>query len=334
MKLIKDILKNSKNVFNHGWVSKKELAESWSKSDIWFYPCKFHETFCLTALEAAVSKTLAITNGLGALNETVGERGLKLEGDVMSKEWQDNAVMEVIRIMENREERDKLVEKNYNWVMGMSWDSRGKKMMEIIGENGLEYVGMYNWTNDIPNGSRSIFLDVIKYFNEKGIKEPKILEIGSYTGTSLIEILKNIPNSIGYALDSWKSYNENNLLENMDELDVEKSFDKNIGICGLKDRVIKVKSDSQEMLIKYLIWGQRFDFIYVDGSHKAIDAYTDCLLGWKILNNGGVMAIDDYLMGGSNILDVPLEGVNHFLNKLEGNYKILHKDYRIFLEKI
>ena len=50
-----------------GWVSKQELAEGWKQADIWFYPCTFMETFCLTALEAAASKTFVITNDLAAL---------------------------------------------------------------------------------------------------------------------------------------------------------------------------------------------------------------------------------------------------------------------------
>ena len=36
---------------------------------------------------------------------------------------------------------------------------------------------MYNWTNDIPSGSRKIFYDNIKYFNDKGIVNPKIFEM-------------------------------------------------------------------------------------------------------------------------------------------------------------
>jgi hypothetical protein len=35
-----------------------------------------------------------------------------------------------------------------------------------------------------------------------------------------------------------------------------------------------------------------------------------------------------------NLLHSPFEAVNHFLKAFEGNYKILHISYRIFLEKI
>ena len=73
----------------HGWVSKKELANAWSKADIWLYPCIFEETFCLTALEAAATKTLAISTPLAALNETISNRGILISGNPMDNEWQD-----------------------------------------------------------------------------------------------------------------------------------------------------------------------------------------------------------------------------------------------------
>ena len=59
-------------------------------------------------------------------------------------------------------------------------------------------------------------------------RNPKILEIGTYAGMSLIELVRNIPNSKGIGVDMWSNYNENKLLENIDALQVEQSFYKNI----------------------------------------------------------------------------------------------------------
>lgn len=38
-----------------------------------------------------------------------------------------------------------------------------------------------------------------------------------------------------------------------------------------------------------------FDFIYVDGSHRAPDVLCDAVLGFKLPKVGGFMAFDDYL---------------------------------------
>jgi glycosyltransferase involved in cell wall biosynthesis len=116
-------LKNT--IYYHGWTSKKELAESWLVSDIWFYPCIFQETFCLTALEAALTKTFAITSDLAALQDTVGERGVRIGGDPMSKEWQDLAVSLLTRFMSENDTgpKNSLIEKNYEWAKNLEWSN-------------------------------------------------------------------------------------------------------------------------------------------------------------------------------------------------------------------
>ena len=69
--MINNVKENGMNIYYYGWVSKKVLSEAWTTSDIWFYPCTFMETFCLTALEAAITKTLVITNNLAAFVKVV-----------------------------------------------------------------------------------------------------------------------------------------------------------------------------------------------------------------------------------------------------------------------
>ena len=100
----------------HGWVSKKELAEAWSCADVWFYPCIFLETFCLTALEAAASRTLAIGPPLGALDETIGDRGILLPGNPLETEWQDRGLKELLAVLADSARKEELLEKNHRWA--------------------------------------------------------------------------------------------------------------------------------------------------------------------------------------------------------------------------
>jgi len=327
----------------HGWVSKKELAEAWLTSDIWFYPCTFMETFCLTALEAASSRTFVVTNDLAALQNTVGNRGCIIKGDPTTQEWQQSALEYLFFYMDenNRKLKEELIEKNYEWSIGLSWKNQAKKLLDeyILPNSIIEYKGMYNWTNDLPVGNKQPFLDVIKYFNgaySKVLSGEKIhvLEIGTYTGISLINIINMIPNSLGIGVDMWSSYNENNLLENMDMLGVEQSFYNNINTFGLQDRIIGLKQDSTNALINFIQNKKMFDFIYIDGSHLLLDCYSDLVLAWSILEKHGIIGIDDYLYKKDSILDSPFEAVNHFLKRYEGKYNLLHKRYRVFLQKI
>ena len=336
------------NIYYHGWVSKKTLAKAWISADIWFYPCTFMETFCLTALEAAATKTLVITNNLAALQNTVGNRGVIIKGDPMTEEWREKALKKVFKIMDKTNENLKttLIQTNYEWAMELSWENRAKLLLDTyILKDNLEYKGMYNWTNDAPGGSREIFVKVIEYFNKNyekdndddEIDEPiKVLEIGTYTGISLINIVKLIPNSVGYGVDLWSSYNENNLLINMDNLDIESSFHKNIKTEGMEGRVFGIKGDSSKVLMDMVVKNNMYDFIYVDGSHLMLDCYLDLILSWKILNKGGILAIDDYTynIDSSDKLVSPFEGVNHFLKKYENEYILLNKGYRVFLQKV
>ena len=117
------------NIHYHGWVNKQTLADAWKTSEYWLYPCTFMETFCLTAVEAALSKTLAITNGLAALQNTVADRGICVEGDTATNEWQEKALVELFSIMENKEKREALIEKNYSWASALSWQNQALKLL-------------------------------------------------------------------------------------------------------------------------------------------------------------------------------------------------------------
>ena len=344
MQLIRELLENYKDAsygINYkGWVSKNELAEAWLTSDIWFYPCTFMETFCLTALEAASSKTFVITNDLAALQNTVGNRGLIIKGDAATEEWQNKALKQLFYFMDdnntNNVLKQQLINENYKWAEKLSWENQANNMLEkyILPKCKFEYKGMYNWTNDLPEGEKQIFEEVILYFKKKQTNTKiRVLEIGTYAGISLINIINRIPGSIGIGIDMWCNYNENNLLENIDNLRVKNSFYKNINAAGLQDRISGIESDSTNALVSYIKSGEKFDFIYVDGSHLLLDCYSDLVLSWELLISGGILAIDDYLYKKNNILESPYEAINHFLKRYDGKYKLLNKSYRVFLEK-
>ena len=132
----------------------------------------------------------------------------------------------------------------------------------------------------------------------------------------------------------WKNYNENNLLKNMDNLQIESSFHHNIEAYGLKDRIFGIKSNSTDKLIEYIKNGFKADFIYVDGSHLLLDCYSDLILSWQILEKDGILAIDDYHYKQDDILNSPFGAINHFLKIYEEKYKLLHIDYRVFIQKL
>jgi len=126
-------------VTNHGWVAKNVLREFWVKSHIWLYPCIFRETCCLTAYEAAASKTLAITNNLAALEESVGDRGICIPGNPETPDWRDKTLNEVFKVLES--DYENLIDKNYEWIKN--------KQYEIVTR---DFIGKYI-SNDVSEES-------------------------------------------------------------------------------------------------------------------------------------------------------------------------------------
>ena len=629
------------SVVNHGWVDKKTLANYWKQSEIWLYPCKFKETFCLTALEAAITKTLAITNDLAALRDTVGDRGIIIPGDASWEGWQDAAFKKICEVFDNRGGggggADTYIDKNYQWALERSWEKRTRVLLnkfilkpqeqipeysvnpnndeayradkieltiteildnplkeidkiffinlaeredrrkhfmnqvkkanipedkverfeaingdkynfsdterdmfkcanylymptksrvmgnqlshfrifeemikreykyiivcqddavfkeyftsyihklmsdipqdaEIIhfgfhkyavrdiflpwdlsnkgGKDGnddeiaykiinksvcklrpdfnalynannstgyiltlkgaknyvehirqfgfkyatdcdvndylinkdiyygtrtvlattqptfgsdvfeniynsetlsnehkltinndyLNYMDMYNWTNDLPENTEAklTFVRILSNFIKYNSCE--ILEIGTFAGTSVIGMLQYLPNAMATTIDRWESYEEKECstdvvtdsLKNIENRNVETVFYENIGKAGFKDKVTAIKGDSAKILVEMVKTKKMFDFIYVDGSHKCLDCYMDCLLGWELLNNGGIMGIDDYLykISATDDLENVKRGVDHFLEKIRGHYVLLVDGYRLFIKKI
>ena len=109
----------------HGWVNKNVLAEAWSTADYWLYPCIFEETFCLTALEAAISKTKVITNGLAGLAETA-KYGVVIPGDPNTLQWQMMSLNSLKKYNEH------LIRLNYKWAKTLTWKMQTKCFMQQI----------------------------------------------------------------------------------------------------------------------------------------------------------------------------------------------------------
>ena len=134
MDQIENFLENNKhlNIKNYGWVDKKTLYKHWAMADFWLYPCIFAETFCLTALEAAASKTMAITTDLAGLNETVSDRGIMIEGDPNEKIWHDKVLDVIDDLIQNPHKKEEYIERNYTWALNSSWRFRTISLVEKI----------------------------------------------------------------------------------------------------------------------------------------------------------------------------------------------------------
>jgi len=313
MTMIKQMLEFYKNmnhyhVYSYGWVDKQTLANAWLTADIWFYPCIFMETFCLTALEAALSKTLVISNHLAALENTVGDRGVIVKGDPSTDEWKQRALAMIEKFIkpnrekEMEEEKQRLIEKNFAWASELSWKNQAEKLLKnYILPRKIKDKGVHLQIHDKEEMNKTMS-HLFHYFNneftKEGLYEPvRILEIGTYTGITLIHMLDFIKHSIGFGLDNWENRIEKDdekkkkymdkLYNHIEENQIEKSFYKNVSDKELQKRIRGIKGDSTVVLTEMLKRKEYYDLIYIDGSDKENDFTSDLILSWQILNKGG-----------------------------------------------
>jgi len=163
----------------------------------------------------------------------------------------------------------------------------------------------------------------------KGKPDVHGLEIGTYEGRTAIWFLDNIlthPSAKVTVIDIFAFY------EDLQEDNYEVKFDHNIEISGHKDRVIKLKGESQKVLREL---DGPFDFVYIDGSHVAKDVLLDAVLVWDLMKTGGIMIFDDYKWGWypKRPEKRPQDAINAFLTVFKPYIKVLHNDYQLIVKK-
>jgi SAM-dependent methyltransferase len=151
------------------------------------------------------------------------------------------------------------------------------------------------------------------------------VEVGSFEGRSACWILEHLltgENSRLICIDTFQDYD-----------DQERNFDYNTSMAGCADRIVKLRGRSQQVLP--LLAEASFDFIYVDGSHLALDVLQDAAACWRLVRPGGIIVFDDYehpLFPDSFGMSAG-PAIDAFLSMLRGSYELIFKDWQMALRK-
>lgn len=125
-------LKKLNNVFQFGYESSEVVHLEISKSEYFFYPAIFCETFCCSAVEAQLYSCVCIYNNIGCLNETIGERGLQINYDVNDSKYVEKTCSDIIKLINDQESKRLYSEKGRLFALSTVMENVKKKWSLIL----------------------------------------------------------------------------------------------------------------------------------------------------------------------------------------------------------
>lgn len=190
----------------------------------------------------------------------------------------------------------------------------------------------------MPNFSQDWFLQNVKYWERLivprmvGKKGLNFLEIGCFEGRATLWMLENILTGEGSRISVIDTFEGSFEHRSLNLGDLENTFRKNIEKYESK---VNVRKGYSSILLKKNNPEEKFDLIYIDGSHQAVDVLSDAILSFPLLKTGGIMIFDDYtwmLPGEPD--NRPGIAINAFLEVYRGKYQLIHVGWQVFLEKL
>jgi len=169
-----------------------------------------------------------------------------------------------------------------------------------------------------------------KYIGNDASHVKNYLEIGSFEGQSTTFAAKLFPNAELTCIDTFGGSHEQG---DTDVSNLEAKFKKNI--ISIKERVKILKGTSQERLSQLSDDIEKYDVIFIDGSHFYRHVLLDTAMCWPLLKVGGYLIWDDYDwtidIYGSNM--GPKLAINHFLKTYRGDYEPVFAFSQVCIKK-
>ena len=145
--------------------------------------------------------------------------------------------------------------------------------------------------------------------------EIRYLEIGAFEGRNIAFMDWLLPRRLAITvIDPWFDdvFNPDPQYHG-----IEARFVRNVQLTGVAS-MRTLKSFSGVMLPKLQEACERFDLIYVDGSHTAVDVMIDLCFCANMLEVGGMMILDDYW---HDVSDIGGPGVKQAVDRFLGVFR-------------
>lgn len=201
--------------------------------------------------------------------------------------------------------------------------------------NGTEYP---NWFDMVARGNFERLLS-----HKRGLPDFMALQIGAFVGHASEWLLRNVITGKGATLhdvDTWQGSAEI-AHDAFDWKDVEAKYHERTANWRWTSRLTSFKTtsdlffESLEAKESFVRDGYAYDFVYIDGSHKAADVYRDAVNAWKWLKPRGTIAFDDYQWReGTDPNGWPGPAIDQFMAKHAGEFRVLEFGYQVWLRKL
>lgn len=187
------------------------------------------------------------------------------------------------------------------------------------------------FTHNIPNWS--------KFLNPLEGKALNVLEIGCFEGRATKWLLENIltnEDSKITVIDTFEgSIEHRDGSANHDFSNTEAIFDFNVWM-PYRHKVRKIKDTSFNALTAFNTGfeQEKFDLVYIDGSHMAKDVMADALLVWPLVKKNGLVIFDDYLWDPyPEPHKKPKMAIDNFTTMLFEELEAIHYGYQAIVKK-
>jgi hypothetical protein len=192
-------------------------------------------------------------------------------------------------------------------------------------------IAIQGWSQIFPNVKHNI---------------KNILEVGCYEGRATVWLCENVldDKNINYNYDVVDTFggspNESGMDATIEKLTkndnfIEDNFKYNISFFPNVN--FKIYKGFSQNILPTFPQEEKYDFIYIDASHKADDTFVDAYYAHKMLKVGGIIIFDDYGWKDPlrpHISQSPQLGIEVFNTMYEEQYEVILKGYQIGFQKI
>lgn len=164
-------------------------------------------------------------------------------------------------------------------------------------------------------------------------KKCSILQIGVFTGDASVWLYENIlknSDSVLVDVDTWEGSNEESH-RSMNWSTVESVYDFKTKEGQDLKKIIKYKGTSDNFFNSNTM---TYDFIYIDGDHKALSVFSDAVNSFSCLKVGGIIGFDDYMWGDQpKPFLSPKAAIDSFLLIFTDYVEVIHSGYQVYIRK-